>query len=134
MLDPAIKSVRLLGCALVLASMSVGGALAHTMLRSTSIADGARLEVAPSTFTLRFDHRAWLGAVQLATQTGERIPLDFVPSRAMSDTFVVPLPRLEPDRYRLSWRVIAEDGHVMAGTVAFAVTGPVSRPAASKRN
>lgn len=128
-----LRRLQTIAMAIAMAGLLAGGALAHTMLRSTSIPDGARLEAAPPTLTLRFEHRAGLGSVQLATLTGERIPLDFTPPRAMSDTFVIPLPRLEPDRYRLSWRVIAEDGHVMAGTISFTVTGPPARSAPAKR-
>lgn len=123
-LQPAVGTV-LAVLALGLAST----ALAHTMLRSTSIADGARLETAPPSVTIRFQHAAGLGSVQLATATGERVPLSYTPPRAMSDTFAIPLPRLEPDRYRLSWRVIADDGHVMAGAISFTVTGRASQPA-----
>jgi copper resistance protein C len=112
---------------------TAGVALAHTMVRSTSISEGARLEVSPPSVTIRFEHAAGMGSVQLATATGERVPLSYTPPRAMSDAFVIPLPRLEPDRYRLSWRVIADDGHVMAGALNFTVTGPASRPAPTRR-
>jgi copper resistance protein C len=33
----------------------------------------------------------------------------------------VPLPRLAPGRYTLSWRVVGEDSHVVPGTLHFTV-------------
>lgn len=126
--------IPFVGAALAALVLSLaGGALAHTMIRSTSIAEGARLEASPPSVTIRFEHAAGMSSVQLATATGERVPLSYTPPRAMNDTFVIPLPGLEPDRYRLSWRVIADDGHVMAGVLNFTVTGPASRPASARR-
>lgn len=126
------KLLRPALAALVLAPVAVAPAFAHTMVRSTSIADGATLAQSPPSISIAFEHPAAMGALRLETATGERIPLDWTPPRAISATFVVPLPRLEPDRYRLSWRVIAQDGHVMSGSLAFTVGAQRSTPA-SKR-
>jgi copper resistance protein C len=126
----ASKAGSLASVSLVLASIISGAAFAHTMMKSTSITDGAVLSAAPANFVLVFDHDAGLGSVRLTTAAGEIVPLNFTPSRAMSKSFSIPLPRLEPDQYRLDWRVIASDGHVMASGVSFRVTG-AARPAAT---
>jgi copper resistance protein C len=115
----------LTACALLLASTT---ALAHTMVRSTTIAEGATLATSPPSVTVTFEHAAGVGSVKLTTITGETILLSFTPSRAMVTSVTVPLPRLDPDRYKLEWRAIAQDGHVMAGGLNFGVTG-AARPA-----
>lgn len=96
-------------------------AQAHTMVRAVSIAEGAVLASSPPSVTITFDHPAGMGAVRLETATGERVPIAWTPPRTLSASFTIPLPRLDPDRYRLSWRVVAQDGHVMAGAVNFSV-------------
>lgn len=113
---------------LVIAVIMIGGlaansALAHTMVKSTTIAEGATLAASPPSVTVVFDHAAGVGSVRLTTVTGETIPLNFTPPRTKVTSFTIPLPRLDPDRYKLEWRAIAQDGHVMAGGLSFGVTG-----------
>lgn len=98
-------------------------AQAHTMERAVSIANNAVLQTAPETFTVSYVHPARFGSVQLRTATGETVALRYQPPANATTTFTIPLPRLTPDRYRLTWRVIAEDGHVMTGTVNFTIAG-----------
>ncbi|HEX8782224.1 MAG TPA: copper resistance protein CopC, partial [Steroidobacteraceae bacterium] len=33
----------------------------------------------------------------------------------------VPLPKLSPGKYTLSWRVVGDDGHIVPGTLHFTV-------------
>lgn len=109
--------------ALTALSLAAGPAGAHTAVKSVSIAEGARLKAAPPSVTVTMGRPVGVGGVTLTTSAGRDVPLAYKPSRAMSAAFSVPLPRLAPDAYRLNWRVIAEDGHVMTGGVAFTVTG-----------
>jgi methionine-rich copper-binding protein CopC len=112
----------LLGLALFAATVAPATpALAHSMVRAVSIEDGARLNPAPTYVTIAFEHAARFGSVQLATAAGERVPITYKPPTQAATTFTIPLPRLAPDAYRLSWRVIAEDAHVMTGAVSFTV-------------
>lgn len=94
---------------------------AHTMVQSVSIADGARLQTPPNEITITFEHAARFGSVRLQTAAGERIAVPYTPPTAATTSFRIPLPALPPDSYRLTWRVIAEDGHVMTGSVSFTV-------------
>lgn len=96
-------------------------AQAHTMERAVSIANNAVLQTAPETFTVSYVHPARFGSVQLRTATGETVPIRYQPPANATTTFTIPLPKLAPDSYRLTWRVIAEDGHVMSGTVNFTI-------------
>jgi methionine-rich copper-binding protein CopC len=126
--------------ALVTSTLSLmsTGAFAHTMIKSTTIAEGATLGASPPSVTVVLEHAAGIGSVRLTTVTGETIPLTFTPPRTIVATFTIPLPRLDPDRYKLEWRAIAQDGHVMAGAINFAVTGgarpmPTMAPPNAKR-
>jgi copper transport protein len=96
-------------------------ASAHTSAQSISIADGAKLQTAPETVTITFKHTARFGSVRLETIGGERVPVSYTPPSAAATTFTIPFPPLRPDSYRVTWRVIATDGHVMTGAVAFTV-------------
>lgn len=100
-----------------------GAAAAHTMVKSVSIAEGAKLKAAPPSVTVTMGHPVGVGGASLATAAGKDVPLQFKPTRAMTATFTVPLPKLAPDSYRLSWRTVSDDGHVMTGGVSFTVTG-----------
>lgn len=99
-------------------------AYAHTMVQSVTIADRSTLRAPPENISITFEHAASFGSARLTTATGEVIPLTYTPPRGASRTFTIPLPRLDPDRYRFTWRVIAEDGHVMSGGVMFTVAPP----------
>jgi methionine-rich copper-binding protein CopC len=103
--SPRICRAVLLSVGLLFSSSDM--AQAHTMERAISIANNAVLQAAPETFTVSYVHPARFGSVQLRTATGE--------------TFTIPLPKLVPDTYRLTWRVIADDGHVMTGNVTFTI-------------
>jgi len=109
--------------AIMMGGLATTGALAHTMVKSTTIEEGATLAASPPSVTILFDHAAGVGSVRLTTVTGETIPLNFIPPRTKVTSFTIPFPRLDPDRYKLEWRAIAQDGHVMAGGLSFGVTG-----------
>jgi len=51
------------------------------------------------------------GAVLLVRQEDDPAP----------DTLVYPLPALKPGQYRVKWKVLATDGHVTEGVIAFTV-------------
>jgi methionine-rich copper-binding protein CopC len=130
-----MTKTKLLTCltAALLLAASAGASLAHTMVRAVSIAEGAVLASSPPSVTITFDHPAGMGAVRLETATGERVPIAWTPPRTLSASFIIPLPRLDPDRYRLTWRVVAQDGHVMAGAVNFSVAASPPPTSTSQR-
>jgi methionine-rich copper-binding protein CopC len=116
---PRICRAVLLSAGLLFTPLAM--AQAHTMERAISIANNAVLQAAPETFTVSFVHPARFGSVQLRTVTGETVPIRYQPPTNATTDFTIPLPKLAPDRYRLTWRVIAEDGHVMTGAVNFTI-------------
>jgi hypothetical protein len=98
-------------------------AFAHTHVAAMSIAENATLATAPSDFTVTFSAQTGLANVALANAAGQAIALDYTPPRQMAASYTIPLPRLAPGAYTLSWRTIAHDGHAMPGQVHFTIAG-----------
>jgi methionine-rich copper-binding protein CopC len=46
-----------------------------------------------------------------------------LPSKA-AKAFALPAPKLAPGNYKILWRAVGDDGHVVQGKIAFRVTGP----------
>gem|GEM_PF-869744 len=110
-----------LALAAVLALPATAGA--HTELRASTPADGARLRAVPPALTLTFT--APLGRAETATVAGPggeaAAPVRTDPRDARR--MRVTLPDAGPGAYRVRWTARASDGHLMGGTVAFRVAG-----------
>ena len=114
-------SVRLAAIvALVLAFASA--AHAHSLLLSSlphadAVVNGA------TAVTLRFNNRIEkkLSQIRLVSPGGEAQPLTVRTGGAV-DALEAPLPALAAGRYRVDWRVLSTDGHVVSGTFAFSVS------------
>jgi len=109
--------------AFVLPAICTEPALAHASVVSTSIAENARIAAAPETFTLEFSAPVGLASVTLINAEGVDVPLAFQSRRQMAVRHTLALPTLPAGGYTLSWRTIARDGHAMAGSLHFVVTG-----------
>jgi methionine-rich copper-binding protein CopC len=119
-------NMRLRLMAAVIASLALvasAPAFAHTAMTKTSIAENAKLSVAPPEFQATFQHETSIASVKLENSSGQQIELNYKPTPTKSKTFKVPLPALPPGKYTLSWRAIAKDGHAMPGAVHFSITG-----------
>jgi len=93
-------------------------ASAHAHLQRASPADGSVVTTSPSRLVLNFSEAARLtaAAIQKGDQPRQNLkPLPATAARQIS----VPLPRLTPGSYSVSWRVVSADGHVMSGTLRF---------------
>lgn len=115
-----MKSVALAALSAVMVVVA-DPAFAHSMLKSSSITEGAVLTAQPKHIVLTFKHEVGLSSIGLTDSVGEKVAMSYSPPKAMSLTFDVPLPALRSDSYKLSWRAIASDGHVMTGEVNFSV-------------
>ncbi|MEU8652809.1 copper resistance protein CopC [Streptomyces sp. NPDC048737] len=125
----------LLGTTLVLLLLgSAGQASAHAALRDADPADGSVLTTAPRSITLTFTESVGLiddtfrvfdprnGRVE----TGEAQHAD-----GRSDTARVTLPaRLGTGTFTVTWRVVSEDSHPIAGAFTFSIGAPSPTPAA----
>ncbi|GAV35108.1 copper resistance protein C precursor [Roseomonas sp. TAS13] len=104
------------------ALLAPGAASAHAMLHSSDPTDGATLSASPRALNLMFTEDCRVTALRLLDEGGREHQLRREGGRAASSrataTVATPLP---PGAYRLEWRAMGDDGHVMSGAVRFAV-------------
>lgn len=91
---------------------------AHAHLQKSSPADNSVITTAPSNLVLNFSEAGRLTV--LSIKKGDEPPQNLKPLPATSAQQIsVPLPTLTPGSYAVSWRVLSDDGHVMAGALHF---------------
>lgn len=114
--------VRIGLLALTLVALTPAGASAHAMLHSSDPADGATLPASPRALNLAFSEECRVTALRLLDESGREHQVRREGGRAASSRaaalVAAPLPS---GAYRLEWRAMGDDGHVMSGTVKFAV-------------
>lgn len=113
---------------LCLASM----AMAHASLTAAEPADGAVVQAAPQRFTLSFSEPVSPLAIKLVRPDGQSVSLDTFVLRDRT-LEIEPPKTLVAGTYVLSWRVVSEDGHPVAGSAVFSIGAPSSTaPAATE--
>jgi methionine-rich copper-binding protein CopC len=91
---------------------------AHAHLQRSSPADNSVITASPPNLELHFSEAARLTALSIQKGEGPKQNLTPLPTTAAPQV-TVPLPPLTPGTYLVVWRVISDDGHVMAGTLHF---------------
>jgi methionine-rich copper-binding protein CopC len=108
--------------AAALALLAPAAASAHAMLHTSNPADGATLTTSPRSLSLVFSEECRVTALRLLDESGREHQVRREGGRAASSrataTVAAPLPS---GAYRLEWRAMGDDGHVMSGAVKFAV-------------
>lgn len=108
--------------AAALGTLLPGAASAHAMLHSSDPADGATLNASPRTLNLAFTEDCRVTALRLLDEGGREHQVRREGGRAASSQVTATLAGpLRPGAYRLEWRAMGDDGHVMSGAVRFAV-------------
>jgi copper transport protein len=112
---------RLVGnlAALLVALCLATSAHAHAVLIGTEPADGSVVAEAPKTMVLRFNEAVAPTAVSLLDAAGK--PRD-VAIRAVDESVIVTLPANLPQGTQVvSYRVVSQDGHPVAGSLLFSI-------------
>jgi len=105
---------------LVLLSFGVT-ASAHAHLQKSTPADDSVITASPPNLVLNFSEAARLTA--LSIQKDSEPPQNLKPPPATAAQQIsVPLPPLTPGTYSVKWRVVSDDGHMMAGALHFTLT------------
>jgi len=104
----------------LLTTLWLSGAWAHAALTGTLPAGGAHLPAVPSLAVLRFNEPVSALVLRLILPGGANLELP-TPSAAGADLSIPLPPSTHPGTYVLSWRVVSEDGHPVAGTLIFTV-------------
>lgn len=110
----------LAGLLLLLAALlSPAAAFAHATLLASTPEDGAVEAKAPQSFRLTFNEPVTVTAARLSGG-GRTVTLDRLTSEGASVMIEAPAG-LADGPYALSYRVVSEDGHPIAGAVSFAI-------------
>jgi methionine-rich copper-binding protein CopC len=97
-------------------------AQAHAHLIDSNPHEGSSGK-APEHIVLTFSESARVTALTLQRAGAEPQKLTPLPT-TVGATVTFPLPKLSPGRYTLTWRVIADDGHISSGDLHFTVVEP----------
>lgn len=107
------------------------GASAHAVLVSMEPGDGSVLSQAPKSVQLRFNEAVTPAVVSLIDAEGRA--RDDATVSGVGETIVIALPdQLPRGTQVVSYRVISEDGHPVAGSLVFSIgapTGSAANPA-----
>jgi methionine-rich copper-binding protein CopC len=97
-------------------------ALAHAHLKKAVPADGGVVEASPEKVLLSFSEPARLTACWIQKGDAPKQKIEGLSTTPAAD-ISVPLPKLEPGSYVLSWKVVGDDTHIVPGQIHFTVTG-----------
>jgi methionine-rich copper-binding protein CopC len=104
----------------------VATAHAHAHLTAAVPAEGSAGK-APEHVVLTFSEAARITAMSLQREGEEPRKLAPLPAE-MAAHITIPLPKLLPGKYTLSWRAVSDDGHVVPGTLHFTAANAVFQP------
>src|ERR1700712_4199411 len=111
----------------------VSGASAHASLVSVEPADGSVLAQAPKTVQLQFNEPVTPAVIKLIDAAGKA--RDDALVRVTDKTIVITLPKDLPRGTQLiSYRVISEDGHPVAGSMVFSIGAATANAVAPTNN
>lgn len=114
---------------ILLISLSVcGGAVsasAHTNVVETTPVDGAVLESAPQSLTLSFNSTLLDGMVEVAASNSDGELVSGVVAESVGTEVIVQWPAdLPGDTYKVSYRIVSQDGHPVTGSLRFSYPNP----------
>jgi methionine-rich copper-binding protein CopC len=94
---------------------------AHAHLQKSSPADNSVITTSPPNLVLNFSEAARLTALSIQKGSEPEQKVKPLPT-AVAQQISVPLPPLTAGIYAVNWRVVSEDGHMMAGALHFTIS------------
>jgi methionine-rich copper-binding protein CopC len=96
---------------------------AHSLLLESTPAADARLAASPFEISLRFNNRIEkkLSTIRLVDERGGARPVTML-ADGPADRLTAAVSSLDPGAWRVEWRVLSTDGHVVSGRFSFRVT------------
>ena len=112
---------RVVAAGLLLLALG-GSAGAHSLLLESTPAPDARLAASPPEISLRFNNRIEkkLSTIRLLDERGGAQPVT-LRADGPADRLTATVPALDPGAWRVEWRVLSTDGHVVSGRFSFRV-------------
>lgn len=93
---------------------------AHTGLRESTPADGAKINTAPNEITLTFSGDVKLIKLELMG-VGHEMPTSFEPNATAQASFTFATPGMHPGKFTVNWAAIGADGHTLTDSFEFEV-------------
>ncbi len=117
----------LLGSLILLVSPAV--AHAHADVTSSIPRNGAVVTTAPATITVTFGEPVTLDTQKPAIVNGAGVSLESTATMSGTRLIITPSRALSQGNYAVTWHVVSDDGHPVAGAISFTVGKPGPRGA-----
>ncbi|PIB25112.1 copper resistance protein CopC [Amylibacter kogurei] len=104
-----------------LLAMLSSGAFAHSRVDTTAPHNGAVLAEVPTEVSFNFANDIRLTRVEMTHADHPSVQLDLGELKSFERAFTLPLEGMGPGIYRIEWRGLGVDGHVMQGDFTFTV-------------
>jgi len=100
-----------------------GSAAAHSLLLESSPAAGSVVVASPRELSLRFNNRIEkkLSTIRLRDEQGAARPATVLVAEGPADRLKATVDALPAGAWRVEWRVLSTDGHVVSGSFSFRV-------------
>ena len=95
--------------------------LAHASLQTSNIVEGAVLIEVPDKLDLAFSGNVGLAALSIQDSSGKKVGAQSPLPRTLQKQFSIPLPDLNSGAYKIEWKTMSSDGHIMSGHINFTV-------------
>jgi methionine-rich copper-binding protein CopC len=107
----------------ILALILVDSARPHSLLLESTPAAGARLDAPPTEISLRFNNRIEkkLSTIRLLGEGGISSPVTVLLTDGPADRLTARVPALAAGAWRVEWRVLSTDGHIVSGRFSFRI-------------
>ena len=114
------KNLALTLAAILLAAST---SFAHAKLVSSSPAAGETLTMSPSSVSLQFSVRVQsrMSSIAVKDLSGSSVAVGTIVESDQGKLISVPLPQLTPGSYRVEWRALSADDHMIEGNFEFSV-------------
>lgn len=109
--------------------LAVSTSLAHAKLVSSSPSAGESLQVAPSSVSLQFSVKVQSSMSSIAVKDASKgaVAVGAINESDQGKLISVPLPQLASGIYRVEWRALSADDHMIEGSFEFSV-GAATQP------
>jgi methionine-rich copper-binding protein CopC len=102
----------------------MASASAHTALSASTPESGAKVAAPVTEIVLEFSGEVRLTAMILSDAAGADIEITSLPKEAAARFVVALAEPLDAGAYRVTWRAVGEDTHIVSGEVPFSVAAP----------
>ena len=97
--------------------------LAHSDVIKTVPKNAAILDTAPQVISIYMTKKMRLVTLEVQHQDNSMIKVNNTQYKDFANQFILPIPLLKKNGiYKVNWRGIAQDGHIMKGHFNFTVT------------